>query len=78
MLSETRPQSDRYLECERTEAPLGAKTVNGLGMQTAGSAKYITGTDARSLTAAARYTRSTSHAHTRAVLDTTERGSKEH
>ncbi|GBP92899.1 hypothetical protein EVAR_80622_1 [Eumeta japonica] len=36
------------------ERSLGAETVRGLGVQMAGSPEYITGTDARSLTAAAR------------------------
>ncbi|GBP59965.1 hypothetical protein EVAR_84465_1 [Eumeta japonica] len=42
---------------------LGAETVSGLGVQTVRSPEYITGTDARSLTAAARYTVARHHTH---------------
>ncbi|GBP30857.1 hypothetical protein EVAR_91598_1 [Eumeta japonica] len=58
---------------------LGAETVRGLGVQTAGSPECVAGTDARGLTAAARLTlRGTPHTHTRAEPDITERGSKEY
>ncbi|GBP05595.1 hypothetical protein EVAR_71956_1 [Eumeta japonica] len=61
------------------ERSLGAETVRGLGLQTAGSPECVAGTDARGLTAAVRCTlRGTPHTHTRAELDSTERGSKEH
>ncbi|GBP59279.1 hypothetical protein EVAR_103235_1 [Eumeta japonica] len=61
------------------ERSLDAETVSGLGVQTAGSPEYITGTDACSLTAAAPCTlRGSTHTHTREEPDTTERGSKEH
>ncbi|GBP62120.1 WD repeat-containing protein on Y chromosome [Eumeta japonica] len=61
------------------ERSLGVETVSGLGVQTAGSPECITGTDARSLTTAARCTlRGIPHTHIRAEPDTTERGSKEH
>ncbi|GBP91016.1 Acetylcholine receptor subunit beta-like 1 [Eumeta japonica] len=61
------------------ERSLGAETVRGLGMQTAGSPECVAGTDARDLIAAARLTlRGTPRTHTRAEPDTTKRGSKEH
>ncbi|GBP24882.1 hypothetical protein EVAR_14216_1 [Eumeta japonica] len=61
------------------ERSLGAETVSGLGVQTAGSPEYIAGTDPRSLTVAARHSlRGTPHTRTRAESDTTEHGSKEH
>ncbi|GBP73825.1 hypothetical protein EVAR_54877_1 [Eumeta japonica] len=61
------------------ERSLGAETVRGLDVQTAGSPECVAGTEARGLTAAARLTlRGTSHTYIRAELDTTERGSKEH
>ncbi|GBP91161.1 hypothetical protein EVAR_65607_1 [Eumeta japonica] len=61
------------------ERSLGAETVLGLGMQTAGSPECVARTDAHGLTAAARLTlRGTPYTHTRAEPDTTERGSKEH
>ncbi|GBP09408.1 hypothetical protein EVAR_5827_1 [Eumeta japonica] len=71
------------------ECSLGAETVRGLGVQTAGSPECVTGTDARGLTsiysylsmdltAAARLLTLRSTPHTRAEPDTMERGSKEH
>ncbi|GBP24883.1 hypothetical protein EVAR_14217_1 [Eumeta japonica] len=60
------------------ERSLGAETISGLGVQTAGSPEYIAGTDARSITAAARHSLlGTPHTRTRAESDTTEHGSKE-
>ncbi|GBP63097.1 hypothetical protein EVAR_50053_1 [Eumeta japonica] len=68
-----------HLSAKTTERSLGAETVCGLGVQTAGSPELLAGTDARGLTAAARLTlRGTPHTRTRAEPDTIERGSKEH
>ncbi|GBO98872.1 hypothetical protein EVAR_101187_1 [Eumeta japonica] len=66
-------------DTERNPSPkVAAETVRGLA-QTAELLKYITETDARSLTAAVRCTpRGTPHTHTRAEPDSTERGSMEH
>ncbi|GBP79496.1 hypothetical protein EVAR_59170_1 [Eumeta japonica] len=61
------------------ERSLSAETVSGFGVQTVRSPEYITETDARGLTAAARLIlRGTPHTHIRAEPDTTEHGSKEH
>ncbi|GBP41493.1 Inter-alpha-trypsin inhibitor heavy chain H3 [Eumeta japonica] len=53
------------------ERSLGAETVSGLGVQTAGSPEYVAGTALHNFTAAARRTlRGTPHTHTRAEPDT--------